>query len=163
MGHLAHSTDICVSRVEAVVSGLIQREIVAALTPIRAKLREHRERIDAHGPALDALTVRVEACEQGQGASKDVMALKDDIVGLRREVDELKSTDLSKLFGTVILPEVPSSDFPASSEIPPATTTGDATRDEADDETEVETDEVELGVRDTTVYDDLEDLEGAMV
>ncbi|KAH0679229.1 hypothetical protein KY284_020314 [Solanum tuberosum] len=64
-----------------------------------------------------------------------------DVSGLRRDVDELKSTDLSMFFGTVDFSEVPSLEIPTISEIPLAT----AIRD------------------DTTVYDELEDLERAMV
>ncbi|KAK4713448.1 hypothetical protein R3W88_019355 [Solanum pinnatisectum] len=119
MGYLAESTDVRASRVEVAVSGMIERAIVAALDPIRDKLREHRERITAHGLVLDALIVRVEACEI---------------------------------------------EFPALSEIPLATTTGDAAM--ADDNAKSdapETDEEELGTRDASVYNNLEDLEGAMV
>jgi len=39
MGHLAQSADVCASRVEAAVPGIIERVIVAALAPIRAKIR----------------------------------------------------------------------------------------------------------------------------
>ncbi|XP_049399749.1 uncharacterized protein LOC125863794 [Solanum stenotomum] len=145
---------------EAVVPGLIERVIIDALAPIRAELRENIELIDTHKFALDVLTVRVEVCEQGHSTSKDVTALKADIVELQRDVDELKSTNLSMLFGTIEIHEVPSADFPAISEIPPATTTRDVAMDEVDVGSEAETNEEEMGIRDATTYDDLEDLEG---
>ncbi|KAK4724132.1 hypothetical protein R3W88_026911 [Solanum pinnatisectum] len=119
--------------------------------------------IDAHGFALDALTIRMKACEQNNGVSEDLIALKAGIVGLRLDVDELKSTDLSMPFGIVTRPEVPSTDFSNSFEIPPVTTIGYIARDDVDVESEAETNEKELGVRDAAVYNDLVDLEGAMV
>ncbi|XP_049355205.1 uncharacterized protein LOC125819808 [Solanum verrucosum] len=99
---------------------MIERAIDAALASIRAELREHRELIDAHELVLDAATVIVEACEKGRSQSEDMMTLKADIVGLRCDVDKLKSVDLSMLFSIVDLPEVPSMELPAISEIPPA-------------------------------------------
>uniref|UniRef100_M1DFR1 Polyprotein protein n=1 Tax=Solanum tuberosum TaxID=4113 RepID=M1DFR1_SOLTU len=127
MGHLAESADVCASQVEVAVHRLIERDIVASLSPIRAKLRENRELIIAHGLVIDILTVRVEAC-------------------------------------TVDLPEVSITELLAISEIPPATTTGDATTTDDDaDFDSPETDEEELDTLDAEVCDDLEDLEGAMV
>ncbi|WMV30548.1 hypothetical protein MTR67_023933 [Solanum verrucosum] len=136
MGHLAQSADICASRVEAIVPRKIKRAIVAALARIQAELREHRALIDAYVLVYDTLTVRVEACEQGKGES-------EEHGGPSR---------------------VPSTEFPSIPEIPLATTTGDAAMANDDAESEApETDEGELGTRDAAVYDDLEDLEGAMV
>ncbi|XP_049381420.1 uncharacterized protein LOC125845959 [Solanum stenotomum] len=109
---------------------MIERAVATYLAPIRAELRGHHEMIDSHRFALNSLIVRVEVCEQGEGASADVTTLKADIVGMRRYDDELKSTDLSMLFGTIDLPEVPSADVLAISEIPQATTTGDVARDD---------------------------------
>jgi len=109
-------------------------------------LREHREIIDALGLALDALTVRVEACEQGKGVCEVVTALKVDIIKLRCDMDELKSIDFSIFFNIVELPEVSSTNVPASSEIHPANTTGDVARVDDDAELEADTDEEELGV-----------------
>ncbi|KAK4737281.1 hypothetical protein R3W88_000978 [Solanum pinnatisectum] len=119
--------------------------------------------IDAYGFALHFLIVRVEICEQGEGASMDVTTLKAHIIGMRRYVDELKSTNLSMLFGTVHLHELWSTYVPASSEIPQATMTRDVSRDEAATKSEAKTNDEALGVREAVTYDDFEDLKGAMV
>nr|ABI34396.1 polyprotein protein, putative [Solanum tuberosum] len=107
--------------------------------------------------------MRFEACEQGRGDSATVTTLKADIIGMRKDVDELKSTDLSMLFSTVEIPDISSTDVPPSSEIPPATTTGDVAMVTVDAEFEAEIDEKELGVRDEAMYNDLADFEGAMI
>jgi len=55
-----------------------------------------------------------------------VTALKVDIVGLRHDVNELKSTDILMLGGNVDILEGPSLEMPAISKIPPTTLIGDA-------------------------------------
>ncbi|WMV46050.1 hypothetical protein MTR67_039435 [Solanum verrucosum] len=126
-------------------------------------MREHRELIDGHMFSWDTLTVRVEACEQSRGITNAVTVLKENIVGLGNDVEELKSIDLSMLLDTVKMLEIPREDVPASSEIPLTTLTVDVDREDATVESEAEIDEEELGVRDAAMYDDLEDLEGSMV
>ncbi|KAK4733833.1 hypothetical protein R3W88_008094 [Solanum pinnatisectum] len=118
MGHLAQFADVRASRVEAPVPGMIERAIANALALIRVEMREHRELINGHRLALDALTMRVDAC--GQAVT-------------------------------------------ASLEIPPATTIEDVDREGATVESEPGIDEEELSVRDADMYDDLANLEGAMV
>ncbi|XP_049397376.1 uncharacterized protein LOC125861554 [Solanum stenotomum] len=115
---------------------MIERAIDVALASIRAELREHRELIDAHGLVLNTAAVIVEACEKGRSQSEDIMTLKADIVGLRCNVDKLKSMDLSMLFGIVDLPEVPSIELPAISEIPPASMTAKAVMADEDVESD---------------------------
>uniref|UniRef100_M1DGG9 Uncharacterized protein n=1 Tax=Solanum tuberosum TaxID=4113 RepID=M1DGG9_SOLTU len=87
IGHLAHTANLCASRVDTVVPRLIKRAIVVSFTPILAELWEHRELKEGHKFALDALTVRVEECAQRQGATDIVTALKAVIIGLRKDVD----------------------------------------------------------------------------
>uniref|UniRef100_M1DDZ4 Uncharacterized protein n=1 Tax=Solanum tuberosum TaxID=4113 RepID=M1DDZ4_SOLTU len=77
--HLAQSTDVRASRVEATVPGLIEWAIPAALSTIRVEMREHRDFIEGHKLALDSLTVRVKEFEKSQGATVIVMALKADV------------------------------------------------------------------------------------
>ncbi|XP_049409704.1 uncharacterized protein LOC125872912 [Solanum stenotomum] len=58
---------------------------------------------------------------------------------------------------------IPSANVPTSSEIPLPTTTGDVDRESVTIESDSETDDEELGIRDAAMYDDLVDLEGIMV
>jgi len=118
---------------------MIQRSIALALMPLRVEL-------DSHKLAIDVITVRVDAYEQSQGVVDVVTTLKDDLVGLRRDVDELRSTYLSMIFGTVDIPDFLSSDIPTCSDVPPAITTGDEVRaDDTEGESEAEIDEEQLG------------------
>ncbi|KAK4731778.1 hypothetical protein R3W88_024766 [Solanum pinnatisectum] len=119
MVHLAQYANLHASRVEVDVPGMIERAIVDVLAPIRAELREHRKLITTRSLALDALMVRIEACEQK---------------------------------------------LPAISEIHLATTSRYVVV--ADDDAKfdaLETDEKEISTHNAAVYDDMEDLEGAMV
>uniref|UniRef100_M1DB42 Polyprotein protein n=1 Tax=Solanum tuberosum TaxID=4113 RepID=M1DB42_SOLTU len=114
---LAQSADLCASRLKVVIPGMIARAIVAALTPLRAE-------IDSHKLSLDAFTVRVGECEKSQEATDAVTTLKADHVELH----------------------VPSTDIPAFSKVPPATTTEDETRaDDTDVDFEAEMNEEQLG------------------
>ncbi|XP_049364354.1 uncharacterized protein LOC125829140 [Solanum verrucosum] len=67
------------------------------------------------------------------------------------------------LFGVVEILNIPSANVPTSSEIPLPTTTGDVDRESTTIESDSETDEKELDIRDAAMYDDLADLEGIMV
>ncbi|KAK4733814.1 hypothetical protein R3W88_008075 [Solanum pinnatisectum] len=55
---------------------------------------------------IDALAARISMCEHDQGAIEEVKALKATIAELRRDMDYLKSTDMSMIFGTVEIPDV---------------------------------------------------------
>uniref|UniRef100_M1DYT4 Polyprotein protein n=1 Tax=Solanum tuberosum TaxID=4113 RepID=M1DYT4_SOLTU len=87
MGHLAHSTYMRASRLEAAVPSIIESALTAVVTPLRK--------------CIDALTAWIEVCERGQRATDKVTALKATIAELRKDVNQLKSIDMSMIFGTV--------------------------------------------------------------
>ncbi|XP_049364562.1 uncharacterized protein LOC125829376 [Solanum verrucosum] len=149
MGHLAQFADVCASRLEVVFPRMIERAVDAVLTPLKA--------------LIDALTMRVEVFERGHGASEEVTTLKADVSELRKDVDHLKSIDFTSLFGTMKIPDDPSIVIPAYSEVPTATTRDEVRVDVVAAESEAETDEEQFGVHEDVVFDDLADLESAMV
>ena len=63
LGHLTHSVDVRVSRIEEVVPRTIERVIVIVFYPNQEELRGLSKLIMSHSLSLDAITVRVEACE----------------------------------------------------------------------------------------------------
>ncbi|KAG5619763.1 hypothetical protein H5410_004981 [Solanum commersonii] len=149
MGHLAHSIDVRASRLEAEVPKMIKRAISIALTPLKAY--------------INVLTARVEVCERGDGAIDAVTTFKADVVELRMDVDHLKSTYFTSLFGMVEIPNDSSIDILAYFEVPLDTTEDDIRADVAAAESEAETYEEQLGVHEETIYESLTDLEEVMV
>ncbi|XP_049363600.1 uncharacterized protein LOC125828325 [Solanum verrucosum] len=105
MGQLAHYADHRDARLEASISGMIQTALADVVTPLST--------------TIDAFAARISVCKCGQWATKEVTALKAAIAVLRSDVDQLKSTDMSMIFGTVEILDVP--------DMPPATT-GDEIR-----------------------------------
>ncbi|KAG5631382.1 hypothetical protein H5410_003099 [Solanum commersonii] len=119
IGKLAHSADCRTTKLEALIPSMIQTALADAVTPLSA--------------TIDTLASRIMVCECSQGDTKEVMALKAAIAALCNDVDQLKSTDMSMIFGTVDILDVQN--------MPPATT-GDEVRveDAVDPEFEIETD-----------------------
>ncbi|XP_049406165.1 uncharacterized protein LOC125869769 [Solanum stenotomum] len=101
---------------------MIEWAISAALIPLQT--------------LIGALTARVETCEIVQGVTSEVTTLKAEVSDLRKDVDYLKSTDFTSLFGLVEAPGVPS-----SSNMSPATAGDEPMDDVAATELEAEMDE----------------------
>jgi len=100
-------------------------------------------------------------------SSTYLIALNPDIIRLRWDMDEMKSTNISMLWGDVDILEDPLSEIPtvpAASGITPATVTRDADAVDVDGESDkFETDEEELETLGGAVCEDLEDLEGDFI
>lgn len=55
---------------------------------------------------IDSLAARISMYEKGQVSTELVMTLKSNIIKLKQDVDQLKSTNLSMIFGTVVILDV---------------------------------------------------------
>ncbi|XP_049406208.1 uncharacterized protein LOC125869826 [Solanum stenotomum] len=114
---------------------------------------------------------RLEAAIHGmikRAIAASLMPLRDDIYSHKlaldalTDVDKLKSTTMSLIFGIVEIPDGTSTEVPTYSYVAPATTGDEVRANEAAAESKDENDEEQLGVREEAVYEDLTDLEGAM-
>ncbi|XP_049347851.1 uncharacterized protein LOC125812390 [Solanum verrucosum] len=96
-------------------------------------------------------TTKISVCECGQRDTEEVTTLKTVVV-LRSDVDQLKSTDMSKIFGMVEIPDMPDKSL---------ATTGDGGRVEETTnlESEAETDEEMFELVEETLYEGLAETE----
>ncbi|XP_010321940.1 uncharacterized protein [Solanum lycopersicum] len=53
---------------------------------------------------IDILESSIVVCERDQGFTEKVMALRSTIIELRKDVDNLKSTDIPAIYGIVEIP-----------------------------------------------------------
>lgn len=93
MVQLTHSADYRAPRLESSILGIIKAAMVDVVTPLRA--------------TIDAMAVRTAVYENGQGTTKEVKALQASIPELMKDVDQLKSTDMSMDLGTLDIHDVP--------------------------------------------------------
>ncbi|XP_049410647.1 uncharacterized protein LOC125873840 [Solanum stenotomum] len=124
MGKLAHFADVRASKLEAMVPGMINRALTTALTAFR--------------DSINSLMVMIDVCERG---THEVTTLKAAIAELRKYVDQLKSTDMSLIFGTVEIPNDQDTYIPVNSNMPLANTGDEVRVDDATVESEAETNE----------------------
>ncbi|XP_049381291.1 uncharacterized protein LOC125845812 [Solanum stenotomum] len=133
------SADVHASRLEAVVPGMIERALTAALTPLRV--------------SINAITARVEVCERGNSANEEETTLKASFTKLRKYVDRLWSTNLPFIFGTVEISDDPNTDIPGHANVPLATTRDEVRVDYVVAEFEAETDEEQFGDQEETIFE----------
>ncbi|KAG5571926.1 hypothetical protein H5410_061692 [Solanum commersonii] len=72
MEQLDHSADHRAANLKASISSMIQTALLDVVTPLST--------------TIDTLTTRIVVCERGQGATKEVTALKTAIDVLRSDV-----------------------------------------------------------------------------
>ncbi|XP_049378045.1 uncharacterized protein LOC125842772 [Solanum stenotomum] len=137
MGQLVYSANRCATRLEASIQDMIQTTLTNVLTSLSS--------------TIDALVSRVVVCECSQEATEEVMALTAAIAALRRDMDQLKSIDMSMIFMTVEILDVPVEPYMS---LP--TIRDDVRVEEATDlESEAETNEEILRVFEEVSYEGL--------
>ncbi|XP_015072485.1 uncharacterized protein LOC107016567 [Solanum pennellii] len=137
MGHLDHSADVRATKLEASVRWMNEADILAALNPVRASIHD-----------FDA---RFSTCERRCGETSEVTTLKAEVEDLRKDVDYLKSTDFTSLL---------EADYDVDAHEIPSATTGYVHRvDTIVYETDADTNEKQIEVKEDNIDGDLPDLE----
>ncbi|KAG5630847.1 hypothetical protein H5410_002564 [Solanum commersonii] len=103
--HSGRTTPDRAAILDTSIPGMIQTALADPVIPLSA--------------TIDALADRIAVCKCGQGATEEVTTLKAAISALSSNVDQLKSTNKSMVFGMVDIPNVP--------EIPLATSADEET------------------------------------
>ncbi|KAG5599284.1 hypothetical protein H5410_030654 [Solanum commersonii] len=107
MGQMALFIDRRAACLEAILLGMIQTVVTDVVTPLNT--------------TIEALMARIAVCEHRQGSTSEIRFLKASITELREDVNHLKATDGSMVFGTVEILAMPER---------PQTTTGYGDRGE---------------------------------
>ncbi|KAG5605837.1 hypothetical protein H5410_027329 [Solanum commersonii] len=92
MGQMACSADRRATCLEAVVPSMIQMALTDVVTPLNT--------------TIEALAARIAVCMNKQGSTSEIRFLKAAIAKLRKDVNHLKATDVSMVFGTVEIPSM---------------------------------------------------------
>lgn len=170
MGKLAHLMDVKASRLEAFFPTMIAKAIEATIAPLREEVAGQHYKLSNIALRLATLTARGEEREKYEGIVTYLVSIWTNITDWRRDVHELRSTNIYMLLGGVDAPEGTSSEVPPIHGVvsykAPLSSTIRVNADAADnDEEPSETNEEDLvetehHVEDTyEAIDDLEDIQ----
>lgn len=121
------------------------------------------ELFTTHGLASIVLPVRVKDYEQGDHQLNYVMAFKASITGLQRDLEKVKSTNISILWINIEIPQGVTSNMSTKSQILLTLVTGDASLvDYGNDSGTPDKNKEELAAPEDALYGVFEDLEGEM-
>uniref|UniRef100_M1DGR5 Uncharacterized protein n=1 Tax=Solanum tuberosum TaxID=4113 RepID=M1DGR5_SOLTU len=93
---------------------VIDMEIERVMTPLRNRMTHCEKLVESHRMRLNNLTARLEEEEESKGISSVLDTMRGQHITFLAsakhflDVDQLRSTDISILWGDVPLPDVPS-------------------------------------------------------